>query len=114
MTLVSLLSGLAYGAVHTGNTFWLSFCQSNVVHQFCDIPSLLRLSCPDSFSNILLVLVPAMGIGGGCFVYITMSYIRIFSTVLKFPVRERGKAFPPVSLTSWWCLSFSVLLPMCT
>ncbi|KAI5215079.1 Olfactory Receptor 14C36 [Manis pentadactyla] len=62
-TLVSMLSGLAYSAVHIGNTFRLSFCQSNVVHQFfCDIPSLLRLSCSDSFSNILLVLVSAMGI----------------------------------------------------
>ncbi|KAI5187875.1 Olfactory Receptor 14C36 [Manis pentadactyla] len=94
MTLVFLLSCLAYAAVYIGNTFRLFFCQSNVVHKFFfDIPSLLRLSCPDTFSNILLVLVSAMGIGSGCFVYITMSYIRIFSTVLKFPARVRGKAF---------------------
>ncbi|XP_017499099.3 olfactory receptor 14C36-like [Manis javanica] len=93
-TLVSLLSGLIYAAVHTGNTFRLSFCQSNVVHQFfCDIPSLLRISCSDTFSNELLILIFAMGIGGGCFIFIAMSYLRIFSTVLKFPTRERGKAF---------------------
>ncbi|KAI5215061.1 Olfactory Receptor 14C36 [Manis pentadactyla] len=61
-TLVSLLSGLIYAAVHTGNTFRLSFCQDNVVHQFfCDIPSLLSLSCSDTFSNELLILISAMG-----------------------------------------------------
>ncbi|XP_036864747.2 olfactory receptor 14C36-like [Manis javanica] len=93
-TLVSLLSGLIYAGVHTGNTFRLSFCQSNVVHQFfCDIPSLLSLSCSDTFSNELLILIFAMGVGGGCFIFIATSYLSIFSTVLKFPTRERGKAF---------------------
>ncbi|XP_036742918.2 olfactory receptor 14C36-like [Manis pentadactyla] len=93
-TLVSMLSGLIYAGVHTGNTFRLSFCQSNMVHQFfCDVPSLLSLSCSDTFSNELLILIFAMGIGGGCFIFIAMSYLRIFSTVLKFPTRERGKAF---------------------
>ncbi|XP_073078187.1 olfactory receptor 14C36-like [Manis javanica] len=94
MTLVSLLSGLIYAGVHTGNTFRLSFCRSNVVRQFfCDIPSLLQISCSDTFSNELLILISAMGIGGGCFIFITMSYSCIFSTVLKFQSRERGKAF---------------------
>nr|XP_036881518.1 olfactory receptor 14C36-like [Manis javanica] len=94
MTLVSLLSGLIYAGVHTGNTFRLSFCWSNVVCQFfCDIPSLLQISCSDTFSNELLILISAMGIGGGCFIFITMSYSGIFSTVLKFQSRERGKAF---------------------
>ncbi|XP_036742927.2 olfactory receptor 14C36-like [Manis pentadactyla] len=94
MTLVSLLSGLIYAGVHTGNTFRLSFCMSNVVRQFfCDIPSLLRISCSDTFSNELLIIISAMGIGGSCFIFITMSYSRIFSTVLKFQSRERGKAF---------------------
>nr|XP_036882071.1 olfactory receptor 14C36-like [Manis javanica] len=58
-TLVSLLSGLIYAAVHTGNIFRLSFCQSNMVHQFfCDIPFLLSLSCSDTFSNFLLLSLP--------------------------------------------------------
>ncbi|KAM5126529.1 olfactory receptor 14C36-like [Callospermophilus lateralis] len=97
MTLASLLSGLLYAGVHTGNTFWLSFCKSNVVHQFfCDVPSLLRLSCSDTTSNKVLILVSAVVIcvvGGGCFAIIIMSYIHIFSAVLKFPTRAPGKAF---------------------
>ncbi|KAM4862077.1 olfactory receptor 14C36-like [Thomomys bottae] len=94
-TLASLLSGLLYSAAHTGNTFRLSFCHSNLVPQFfCDIPSLLRLSCSDTFSNKLLNLLSTMFIAGSCFTLIVISYVRIFSTVLKFPVKEkRGKAF---------------------
>nr|XP_036864742.1 olfactory receptor 14C36-like [Manis javanica] len=94
ITLVSLLSGLIYAGVHTGNTFQLSFCQSNMLYQFfCDIPSLLSISCSDTFSNFLSVIISAILVCGGCFLFIIMSYIHIFSTVLKFPTRERGKAF---------------------
>ncbi|KAG3265187.1 olfactory receptor 14C36-like [Ictidomys tridecemlineatus] len=94
MTLASLLSGLLYAGVHTGNTFRLSFCQTNVVHQFfCDVPSLLKLFCSDTTSNMVLFLVSTVAIGGGCFTLIAMSYFRIFSAVLKFPTRAPGKAF---------------------
>ncbi|XP_047393366.1 olfactory receptor 14C36-like [Sciurus carolinensis] len=94
MTLSSLLSGLMYAGVHTGNTFRLSFCQSNVVHQFfCDVPSLLRLSCSDITSNMVLLFVSTIIVGGGSFGIIIMSYIHIFSTVLKVPNKAPGKAF---------------------
>uniref|UniRef100_G1U3U7 Olfactory receptor n=1 Tax=Oryctolagus cuniculus TaxID=9986 RepID=G1U3U7_RABIT len=94
MTLASLLSGLIYAGVHTGYTFQLPFCESHVVRQFfCDIPSLLSLSCSDTFSSELLLLLSVVLVVGGCFIFITMSYVRIFSTVLKFPAREQGKAF---------------------
>ncbi|XP_003404998.1 olfactory receptor 14C36-like [Loxodonta africana] len=95
MTLASVFSGLIYAGVYTGNAFRLSFCRSNVVHQFfCDVPSLLKLSCSNTFSNEIVIFVSAVVIVGGCFIFIIMSYIRIFSAVLKFPTRgERGKAF---------------------
>ncbi|XP_076964002.1 olfactory receptor 14C36-like [Callospermophilus lateralis] len=94
MTLATLISGMLYAGMHTGNTFRLSFCQSNVVYQFfCDVPSLLRLSCSDTTSNMILILVSIIVVGGGCFAIIIMSYIHIFSAVLKFPTRAPGKAF---------------------
>ncbi|XP_001377573.3 olfactory receptor 14C36-like [Monodelphis domestica] len=95
MTIVCLLTGLAYAGFHTGYTFRLSFCHSNVVHQFfCDIPSLLRISCSDTFSNKLSLIVSDLVVGAGCYAFITASYVRIFSTVLKFPVKEdQKKAF---------------------
>ncbi|XP_049725673.1 olfactory receptor 14C36-like [Elephas maximus indicus] len=94
MTLISVFSGLIYAGVHTGNTFQLSFCQSNVIHQFfCDIPPLLKLSCSDTFINEVVIFFSAVVIVGGCFILI-ISYIRIFSAVIKFPTRrEKGKAF---------------------
>uniref|UniRef100_UPI00402B0D15 olfactory receptor 14C36-like n=1 Tax=Arvicanthis niloticus TaxID=61156 RepID=UPI00402B0D15 len=95
MTRASLLSSLVLASVHTFKTFQLSFCYSNVVPQFfCDIPSLLRLSCSDTFNNKLLILLSALVVSGSCFVFIVISYVRILSTVLKVPVKgERGKAF---------------------
>ncbi|XP_006878011.1 PREDICTED: olfactory receptor 14C36-like [Chrysochloris asiatica] len=95
MTQGSIFGGVIYASVHTGNTFRLSFCHSNVVHQFfCDIPSLLKLSCSDIFINVVIVFFSALVIVGSCFVFIIMSYVRIFSAVLKFPNRgERRKSF---------------------
>ncbi|XP_069890119.1 olfactory receptor 14C36-like [Dipodomys merriami] len=114
-TLASLLSGLIYAALHTGNTFRLTFCQSNVISQFfCDIPSLLKVSCSDTFSSQLLLLLSAVGIGGGCFIFIVLSYVLIFSTVMKIPVKEdRGKAFstcvPHILVVSVFLSSGSVV-----
>ncbi|XP_008851856.1 olfactory receptor 14C36-like [Nannospalax galili] len=95
MTLASLLFGLVASCLHTVKTFQLSFCDSNLVPQFfCDVPSLLRLSCSDTFNNRLLLLLTAIVISGSCFIFIVVSYVHIFSTVLKLPVKEeRGKAF---------------------
>ncbi|XP_056681904.1 olfactory receptor 14C36-like [Monodelphis domestica] len=111
MTLTCLLTGLVYAAFHTGYTFRLSFCHSNVVHQFfCDIPSLLRISCSDTFSNNLSLLASALLVGVGCYAFITASYVRIFSTVLKFPVKEdQKKAFstciPHITVVSLFVIS---------
>ncbi|KAM6149009.1 olfactory receptor 14C36-like [Erethizon dorsatum] len=94
-TLASLLGGLVYAALHTSNTFRLPFCRSRAVQQlFCDIPSLLKLSCSDTFSNRVTILLSSLAVGGGCFLFIIRSYIHIFSTVLRLPVGAgRKKAF---------------------
>uniref|UniRef100_A0A5F8HHH9 Olfactory receptor 14C36-like n=1 Tax=Monodelphis domestica TaxID=13616 RepID=A0A5F8HHH9_MONDO len=111
MTITCLLTGLVYAGFHTGYTFRLSFCHSNVVHQFfCDIPSLLRISCSDTFSNKLSLFVSVLVVGTGCYGFITASYVRIFSTVLKFPVKEdQKKAFstciPHISVVSLFVIS---------
>ncbi|XP_057612616.1 olfactory receptor 14C36-like [Chionomys nivalis] len=95
MTLASILSSLVIAGVHTIKTVQLSFCRSNLIPQFfCDVPSLLRLSCSDTFNNKFLILLSAIVVSGSCFVLIAVSYIHILSTVLRVPVKgERGKAF---------------------
>nr|XP_003422195.1 olfactory receptor 14C36-like [Loxodonta africana] len=95
MTLASILSGLVYSGFQTGITFRLPFCHSNVIHQFfCDIPSLLKLSCSDTFGTEMMIFASGLGSGGSCFIFIIRSYIHIFSTVLKLPSgNNRAKAF---------------------
>ncbi|XP_021045003.1 olfactory receptor 14C36-like [Mus pahari] len=95
MSLASLLTSFILSGMNTFKTFQLSFCHSNVVPNFfCDTPSLLRLSCTDTFNNKLLILLIAIGLDGSCFTFIAISYVRILSAVLKVPVKgERGKAF---------------------
>ncbi|XP_040833128.1 olfactory receptor 14C36-like [Ochotona curzoniae] len=94
-TLAALLSGLIYAGVHTGSTFRLSFCRSRVVRQFfCDIPSLLRLSCADTFSNEVVILVCGLVFGGSCFSFIIRSYVHILFMVFRLPKgADRSKAF---------------------
>ncbi|XP_073077539.1 olfactory receptor 14C36-like [Manis javanica] len=89
---VAVCLPLSYPAVMSPQLF---FCRSNVVHQFFrDIPSLLRLSCSDTFSNEIAIFVCSVGIAGGCFAFIAVSYVYVFATVLRAPTgRERGKAF---------------------
>ncbi|KAM9034800.1 olfactory receptor 14C36-like [Sarcophilus harrisii] len=113
MTLTCLFTGLLYAGLHTGLTFQLSFCNSNVIHQFfCDIPSLLKLSCSETFYNMGSLLASVLVVGVGCFAFITASYIRIFSTVLRFPVKEdQRKAFstciPHIIVVSLFLISIS-------
>uniref|UniRef100_G3UDG1 G-protein coupled receptors family 1 profile domain-containing protein n=1 Tax=Loxodonta africana TaxID=9785 RepID=G3UDG1_LOXAF len=115
MTLSSILGGLVYSGFHTGITFRHRFCHSNVIHQFfCDIPSLLKLSCSDTFGNEMIIFASGLGSGGSCIIFIIRSYIHVFSTVLKFPSgNNRAKAFSTciphilmvsVFLTSGFCV----------
>ncbi|XP_051853256.1 olfactory receptor 14A2-like [Antechinus flavipes] len=95
MAAASWFTGGMFGVLYTISTFTLSFCSSNEIHQFfCDVPSLLRISCSDT--HIALDITTAIGFSLGilCCISITISYGPIFSTVLKIPTTEgRSKAF---------------------
>ncbi|XP_061447817.1 olfactory receptor 14A16-like [Rhineura floridana] len=87
------ISGLLYGILHTSSTFSISFC-SNVIDQFfCEIPQLLKLSCSDLYLNEAGVLVFSTSIVLSCFIFIIITYVQIFTTVLRMPsVQGRQKA----------------------
>ncbi|XP_067390585.1 olfactory receptor 14A16-like [Emydura macquarii macquarii] len=89
------ISGILYSALHTGNTFTISFCGGNTVDQFfCEIPQLLKLACSDSYLSEVRVIVFSLCLGFSCFVFITMSYVQIFRAVLRIPSEQgRHKAF---------------------
>ncbi|XP_014431112.1 olfactory receptor 14C36-like [Pelodiscus sinensis] len=89
------IAGIVYSALHTGNTFRLPFCQSNVINQFfCDIPQLLELSCSDlDLSDVGLIAFGVL-LGSNCFAFILVSYVQIFRAVLRIPSEQgRHKAF---------------------
>lgn len=87
--------GLVESAIHTGFTFCLSFCHSNVVHHFfCDIPAILALSCSDIYTNeIVLFILAAFNVLFALTVILT-SYLFIFIAILRMRSAEgRKKAF---------------------
>ncbi|XP_038194016.1 olfactory receptor 5B2-like [Arvicola amphibius] len=87
--------GLFESAVHTGFTFSLSFCRSNIVHHFfCDIPPILALSCSDIYVNeIVLFILASFNVSFALIVILT-SYAFIFIAILKMHSAEgQKKAF---------------------
>uniref|UniRef100_A0A8B9QVU3 G-protein coupled receptors family 1 profile domain-containing protein n=1 Tax=Anas platyrhynchos TaxID=8839 RepID=A0A8B9QVU3_ANAPL len=85
-------SGFLNAVLHTATTFSLPLCQGKVVDQFfCEIPHILKLSCSDSdyFREVGLIAF-SFCLGVGCFIFIVVSYIQIFRTVLMMP-SEQGK-----------------------
>uniref|UniRef100_A0A8C8RGZ0 Olfactory receptor n=1 Tax=Pelusios castaneus TaxID=367368 RepID=A0A8C8RGZ0_9SAUR len=95
MAVGAWITGVLYSLLHTSNTFALPFCGGNIVDQFfCEIPQLLKLICADSYRRKFGPL--AFGICSvlGCFVFIIVSYVQIFKSVLRIPSEQgRHKAF---------------------
>ncbi|XP_044837793.1 olfactory receptor 14A16-like [Mauremys mutica] len=89
------ISVILYSAVHTGNTFAISFCGGNMVDQFfCEIPQLLKLACSGSDLSELGFLIFSLFLWLSCFVFIILSYVQIFTTVVRIPSEQgRHKAF---------------------
>ncbi|XP_067386484.1 olfactory receptor 14A16-like [Emydura macquarii macquarii] len=89
------ISGIVYSALHTGNTFALTFCGDNTVDQFfCEIPQLLKLICSDSYLSEVGFIAFGACLALACFVFIIVSYVQIFKTVLRIPSEQgRHRAF---------------------
>ncbi|XP_032092029.1 olfactory receptor 14C36-like [Thamnophis elegans] len=104
--------------LHTIETFTLPFC-SNIVNQFyCEIPHLLKIACSDLYVTELGVVVFTAVLSAGCFAFIVVTYVEIFSAVLRIPsVQGRKKAFstcvPHLSVFSifLFIISFAYLRP---
>ncbi|XP_067393411.1 olfactory receptor 14A16-like [Emydura macquarii macquarii] len=88
-------SGVLISALHTGNTFAVSFCRCNKVDQFfCEVPLLLKLTCSDSYLTETGLILFSVGLLLSCFVLIIVSYVQIIRTVLRIPSEQgRHKAF---------------------
>ncbi|XP_067159091.1 olfactory receptor 14J1-like, partial [Apteryx mantelli] len=88
-------SGFLHGLLHTANTFSIPLCQGNTVDQFfCEVPQILKLSCSDSYLREVGLIVVSACLAFGCFIFIVLSYMQIFTVVLRMPSEQgRHKAF---------------------
>ncbi|XP_064360309.1 olfactory receptor 14J1-like [Dromaius novaehollandiae] len=88
-------TGFLYALLHTGNTFSIPLCQGNTVDQFfCEVPQILKLSCADSYLREVGLLVVSASLVFGCFIFIVLSYVQIFTVMLRIPSEQgRHKAF---------------------
>uniref|UniRef100_A0A8B9TJG5 Olfactory receptor n=1 Tax=Anas platyrhynchos TaxID=8839 RepID=A0A8B9TJG5_ANAPL len=84
-------SGFLNAVLHTANTFSLPLCQGNALDQFfCEIPQIFKLSCSDFYLREVGVFASSFVLALGCFVFIILSYIKIFTIVLQMP-SEQGQ-----------------------
>ncbi|XP_068765783.1 olfactory receptor 14J1 [Struthio camelus] len=88
-------SSFLYALLHTANTFSIPLCQGNVVEQFfCEIAQIFKLSCSHSFLRETGVVVVSLSLFFGCFMFIVLSYVQIFTAVQRMPSEQgRHKAF---------------------
>ncbi|KAM9211646.1 olfactory receptor 14J1-like [Leptosomus discolor] len=89
-------SGFLNALLHTARTFSIPLCQGNAVDQFfCEIPQILKLSCSHSaYLRELGLIGFSAFLVWGCFLFILLSYVQIFRTVLRIPSEQgRHKAF---------------------
>ncbi|XP_066485838.1 olfactory receptor 5A2-like [Tiliqua scincoides] len=91
--------GFFYALTNTLPLLRLQFCGSNVIRHFsCELPSIISLSCNDTFTNQMLFFLSGGAVGLISLFLTVLSYIYIISTILKINSTEgRYKAFSTCS-----------------
>ncbi|NXT84894.1 O1019 protein, partial [Zapornia atra] len=86
--------GFLTSLVHTILAGRLSFCRARSInHFFCELPTLLQLSCSDTHTNEVLKVFHTGLNTVGSVLMILVSYTYILHTILKIPLaRRRFKA----------------------
>ncbi|XP_044305946.1 olfactory receptor 1009-like [Varanus komodoensis] len=73
-----------YSMTNTLPVLQLEFCGPNIINHFsCELPSLLVLSCTETFLNSITFFITAGILALVSFFVILLSYIRIVSLILK-------------------------------
>ncbi|KAM3821134.1 olfactory receptor 5AN6-like [Vipera latastei] len=81
--------GFFYALVNTIPILTLTFCGLNIIRHFsCELPSLLALSCTETFLNQIIYLIACCSICVYSIIIILVSYIYIISTILKLNSTE--------------------------
>ncbi|KAG6539642.1 olfactory receptor [Crotalus adamanteus] len=93
------LLGLFHAILNAVPLLNLHFCGNNIIRYYtCELPSLLALSCANTFTNYIVLLISVMVFGFGSFLITLVSYIYIILTILKNKSSvDRQKAFSTCS-----------------
>ncbi|XP_036065204.1 olfactory receptor 5B3-like [Onychomys torridus] len=84
LTMACYAGGFLNSSIHTGDTFRLYFCKSNVVHHFfCDVPAVMVLSCSDRHVSEMVLVYGASFVICSALLLILISYTFIFITIFK-------------------------------
>ncbi|XP_066485998.1 olfactory receptor 14A16-like [Tiliqua scincoides] len=87
-------AGLLNGSLHVAGTFATPFCSSVVNQFFCEVPAILKLSCSDLNLPEIGIIVLGIVLALVCFVFVIITYVHIFISVLRIPsLQGRQKAF---------------------
>ena len=84
MLISSLTGGLLHTLLHACFLFRLTFCNSNIIHQFyCDIMPLFKISCTDPSVNVLMIFIFSGSIQVFTILIILVSYTLVLFTILR-------------------------------
>nr|XP_006122818.1 olfactory receptor 1052-like [Pelodiscus sinensis] len=91
----SYVGGFLNSLVQTLCTFRLPFCGARRVdHFFCDVMPLVKLACTETWRNEAIILASACLIGISTFLTTLVSYLYIFTAILRIPSPQgRRKTF---------------------
>ncbi|XP_037377372.1 olfactory receptor 9Q1-like [Talpa occidentalis] len=89
------VAGFFSALVRTVSAFSLTFCGTNEIDFiFCDLPPLLKLTCGDSYTQEMVIIVFAIFVIPACMVVILVSYLFIIVAILRIPsAGGRAKTF---------------------
>ena len=117
MLISSLTGGLLHTLLHACFLFRLTFCNSNIIHQFyCDIMPLFKISCTDPSVNVLMIFIFSGSIQVFTILIILVSYTSsLYDFKEEVCTRHKESVLhlwcpPPICLLILW-ESFHVCAP---
>nr|XP_033775729.1 olfactory receptor 13A1-like [Geotrypetes seraphini] len=86
------LLGTTNSMIHTSLILRLKFCPHNIInHFFCEIPSVLKVACSDTYINAVVLIVSDVLLGMVCFLLAVTSYTYIILAILKIRSADKKK-----------------------
>ncbi|KAM9299016.1 olfactory receptor 5V1-like [Gastrophryne carolinensis] len=100
LVVASWVGAFLNAVLHTTMTANLTFCQMEISinHFYCDVPQLVEAACNPTLISKITLNVITVFLGLTPFLYISITYIQIISTIMKIKSSEgRQKAFSTCS-----------------